>query len=213
MLAVVMVLLSGPTLSGPAFADETVIAALGDSLTQGYGLPVDDGLIPQLQRWLDDQGVEVRLINAGVSGDTTAGGQARLGWTLTPEVDGLIVTLGANDMLRGIPPETARDNLDAILQVAQDSGLTTLMIGFQAPGNFGADYKAAFDAIYPDLADKYGVTLIPSFFAPLRAADDGSADTRAQLMQSDGLHPTAQGVALVVEHIGPFVADMIPDAP
>ena len=97
--------------AGIAQADEVVIAALGDSLTQGYGLPVEQGFVPQLQAWLDANGVEVRLINAGVSGDTTAGGLARVDWTLTPDVDGMIVALGGNDVLRGLPPEETKANI------------------------------------------------------------------------------------------------------
>lgn len=186
-------------------AEQITIAALGDSLTHGYGLPASDGLVPQLDRWLSAEGLDVSVINAGVSGDTTAGGRARLAWTLSPEVDALIVALGANDMLRGIPPEDARANLDAILTEADARDLPVLLIGFQAAGNFGPDYKAAFDAIYPDLAAAHGAALVPSFFAPLRAADDGTPAARARLLQPDGLHPTAEGVALIVESLGPAV--------
>lgn len=192
-----------------AHADEVTIAMLGDSLTHGYGLMDQDGLVPQLDRWLERQGLDVRLINAGVSGDTTAGGRARLGWTLTPEVDGLIVALGANDMLRGLPPDMVHGNLSAIVTDAQTAGLDVLLIGFKAPGNFGPDYKAAFDAIYPDVANAHGLELIPSFFAPLQAVDDGTQGTRSRLMQSDGLHPSVAGVAVIVEAIGPVVADMV----
>ena len=201
MLAIALVL---PGVA--ARADAVVIAALGDSLTAGYGLPEAEGLVPQLQRWLDAAGVEATMLNAGVSGDTTAGGLARLGWTLTPEVDALMVELGANDMLRGLPPEAARANLNAILTEAQNRGLPVLLVGIKAAGNYGPDYKAAFDAIYPDLARIHGAALVPSFFAPLEALDDGSRAVRARLLQADGLHPTAEGVAAIVEALGPEVA-------
>jgi acyl-CoA thioesterase-1 len=134
-------------LAGAAQADEVVIAALGDSLTQGYGLPAEQGFVPQLQAWLDAQGVEARLINAGVSGDTTAGGLSRVGWTLTPEVDAMIVTLGGNDLLRGLDPAQARSNISGILQAAKTADVEVLLVGMDAPGNYGPDYKAQFDAI------------------------------------------------------------------
>jgi len=192
-------------LSGaPALADEVVIAALGDSLTQGYGLPSDQGFVPQLEAWLLARGHEVRLINAGVSGDTTAGGLARIGWTLTDEVDGLIVTLGGNDLLRGLPPEAARANLSGILQAAEGAGVAVLLVGMQAPLNYGPGYQAAFDAIYPDLAAEFGTIYAESFLAPVVAAPD-----MRTLMQGDGIHPNAEGVALIVEALGPQVEALI----
>lgn len=190
--------------AAPATADEVVIAALGDSLTQGYGLPSDQGFVPQLEAWLDARGHEVRLINAGVSGDTTAGGLARIGWTLTDEVDGLIVTLGGNDLLRGLPPEDARANLAGILREAEGRGVAVLLVGMQAPLNYGPEYKAAFDAIYPELATEFGALHAESFLAPILAAEDPAA-----LMQGDGIHPNAAGVALVVEALGPAVEALI----
>lgn len=179
---------------------ETVIAMLGDSLTQGYGLRPDQGLVPQLDAWLGD---DVRIINAGVSGDTTAGGLSRIAWTLTPEVDGVIVALGGNDMLRGIDPAVSRANLDAILTAASEAGVPAMLIGMQAGGNYGPDYKTDFDAIYPDLAAEHGLPLIPSF---LSALGDAPADAAA-LLQPDGLHPNPDGVALIVQSIGPQIAD------
>lgn len=192
-------------LSGaPALADEVVIAALGDSLTQGYGLPSDQGFVPQLEAWLLARGHTVRLINAGVSGDTTAGGLARIGWTLTDDVDGLIVTLGGNDLLRGLPPEAARANLSGILQAAEGAGVAVLLVGMQAPLNYGPGYQAAFDAIYPDLAAEFGTIYAESFLAPVVAAPD-----MRTLMQGDGIHPNAEGVALIVEALGPQVETLI----
>ncbi|MEO0381532.1 MAG: arylesterase, partial [Pseudomonadota bacterium] len=139
-----------------AWSQEVTIAALGDSLTQGYGLAVQQGFVPQLEEWLQDQGRDVAVINAGVSGDTTAGGLSRVDWTLTPEVDALIVTLGGNDLLRGIDPGVSRANLEGILSAATGAGVEVLLVGMQAPGNYGPDYKAAFDGMYPDLSAAYG---------------------------------------------------------
>lgn len=184
-----------------------VVAALGDSLTQGYGLPQGDGLVPQLQAWLDAHGVETRLINAGVSGDTTAGGLARVDWTLTPDVQALIVSLGGNDFLRGIDPAVTRANLDAILTHADAKGLPVLLIGLHAAGNYGPDYQAAFDAIFPDLAKAHGALLYPGFFDPLGTPDGTVVDPG--LMQADGIHPNARGVARVVDSIGPKVLELV----
>ena len=193
----------------PLQAQERTIAALGDSLTQGFGLPPEDGFVPQLQRWLDDQGVEVRLINAGVSGDTTAGGLARVAWTLTPEVDGMMVALGGNDMLRGVEPASARANLDGIMLAAEDAGVDVLIVGMSAPSNFGPAYKAEFDAIYPDLAEGYGALLVPGFFDGLSDGAPLTPAAAAPWMQADGIHPNAEGVAKIVAHIGPRVLELI----
>lgn len=196
--------------AGPAAAEGVVIAALGDSLTQGFGLPPQDGLVPQLQRWLDDQGADVRLINAGVSGDTTAGGLARAAWTLTPEVDGMIVTLGGNDLLRGLDPAEARKNIDGILKTAQSAEVEVLLVGMQAPGNYGPAYKSAFDAIYPELAAEYGTEYLANFFTGL-IREAGSSDPVAarQWFQPDGIHPNATGVALIVPELGAQVLKLI----
>ena len=196
--------------AGPALAEPATLVALGDSLTQGYGLPPEDGLVPQLQRWLDAQGAEVKLVNAGVSGDTTAGGRARLGWTLTPEVDALMIALGGNDLLRGLPPEETRANLEAMLAEAQGRGLPVLLVGLPAPGNYGPDYAAAFDAIWPELAARYDALLVPDMLAPI---DSLPPEARAGLVQADGLHPTAAGVALEVEQLGPKLLDLLARLP
>lgn len=194
-------------LVSPAMAAPLTLVALGDSLTQGYGLPPEEGFVPQLQAWLHAQGQDVTVINAGVSGDTTAGGLARLDWMLTPETDAMIVTLGGNDLLRGIDPANSRANLDAILKEATARGLPVLLVGMEAPGNYGPDYKRDFDAIYPDLATAYGALLADSFFAGLRANGDPAA--AQALMQPDGLHPSAEGVAKIVEGLGPQVLELL----
>lgn len=189
-------------------AEPVTVVALGDSLTAGYGLPEDQGFVPQLQAWLDARGADAVVENAGVSGDTTAGGLARLDWALSPEADALIVTLGGNDMLRGIPPDAARANLDAILAAARDRGLPVLLVGMAAPGNYGADYKADFDGMYPDLAAQYGALLAPNFFGPLL---EGRVDAAAiqRYMQADGIHPSAEGVAGIVDGLGPQVVELV----
>jgi acyl-CoA thioesterase-1 len=191
-----------------AVAEEVVIAALGDSLTQGYGLVPEAGFVPQLENWLDARGADVRLINAGVSGDTTAGGLSRVDWTLTPEVDAMIVALGGNDLLRGLDPEISRANLEGILAAAQAADVEVLLVGMQAPGNYGPDFKASFDAIYPDLAEAYGTLYAPSFFAGIDEAG-GDLSVASAYMQADGIHPNAEGVSRIVDALGPAVLDLV----
>ncbi len=187
---------------------QMTIAALGDSLTQGYGLPEEQGFVPQLRDWLAEQGAgDVEVINAGVSGDTSAGGLSRIAWTLGDDVDGLIVALGGNDVLRGLDPAVTRSNLEAILQAADDAGVPVLLSGMRAPGNYGPDYKAEFDSIFPDLAEKHDVILHPFFLRGLGGDEDMTAVR--DMMQGDGLHPNPQGVARIVEDIGPYVLDLI----
>ena len=191
-----------------AAAEPVTIAALGDSLTQGYGLVPKDGFVPQLERWLLAEGADVRVLNAGVSGDTTQGGLSRVGWTLTPEVDAMIVALGGNDLLRGIDPAVSRANLTGILEAAGQADVAVLLVGLTAPGNYGPDYKRDFDAMYPELAAEYGALHVESFIAPLseRAEEDGAMQ---HFMQADGIHPSAEGVALIVEGLGPRVLELI----
>ena len=194
--------------AAPVAAEPVTVAALGDSLVQGFGLPQEDGLVPQLQAWLDERGAEVELINAGVSGDTTAGGLSRAAWTLTPEVDAMIVALGGNDLLRGIDPELARSNIEGILQAAEEAEVEVLLVGITAPGNYGPDYKEAFDAIFPELSEAYSAVYHPSFFSAF--LDEGQdPSTVSEYMQADGIHPNAQGVAAIVEDFGPAVLELI----
>lgn len=188
-------------------AEPVVIAALGDSLTQGYGLPIEDGFVPQLEGWLTEQNEEVRILNAGVSGDTTAGGLARVDWTLTPDVQALIVILGGNDILRGIDPVSSRENLGKILEIASERNLPILLVGMPAPANFGAQYKAQIDVMYPELATQYGTLYLENFFAPLYAGTE--KNPFAKYMQADGIHPNAAGVAEIVGGIGPTVQALI----
>ena len=194
-------------LSPVAAHAETTIVALGDSLTAGYGLPEGEGLVPQLQAWLTAQGSDITLINAGVSGDTSAGGLSRLDWSLTPETDALIVTLGGNDLLRGLPPSETRKNIDTIVKAATDRGLKVLVIPMEAPGNFGPDYKTDFDALYPEIATTYGAAITQPFFR-LLAPEANDPGQITQWMQPDGIHPNKDGVAEIVTRLGPAILDL-----
>ncbi|OBY26740.1 arylesterase [Leisingera sp. JC1] len=204
-----LALLSLLLFTGAAWAEPLRITALGDSLVQGYGLPQGQGLVPQLERWMIENGAEVTLQNAGVSGDTTAGGAERAEWTLSDNPDGLIVLLGGNDMLRGLAPQEARANLQRILQTAQDKGIEVLLIGMKAPRNYGPDYKQDFDAIYPELAAEYGAVLHPDAFAGIAAAVGNDPAAAQDFMQDDGIHPNARGVALNAAAIGPAALQLV----
>jgi len=198
------------TLAGamPLSAGELpVVLAFGDSLTQGYGLQEEDGFVPQLEQWLAEQGTPATIINGGVSGDTTAGGLARIDWSLTPEVDAVIIALGGNDMLRGLFPEDSRANLSGILDVISQHDLPVLLAGLQGPGNYGPEFRQAFDAMYPELAEEYGAILYPDFLTAVLAS--GDPQEVLQLMQADGMHPNAEGVRRIVEDIGPMVQDLL----
>ncbi|MCR4376759.1 MAG: arylesterase [Rhodospirillales bacterium] len=177
----------------PARADEVTILALGDSLTAGLGLDQADAFPAQLETALRDAGHTVTVVNAGVSGDTSAGGRSRLEWLLTPEIDAVIVELGANDGLRGLDPGETRANLEWILAALKQRGLPVLLTGMQAPPNLGQDYGREFNALYPDLAQRYGALFDP-FYLEGVAADPA-------LNQPDGIHPNAQGVAIIVNRL------------
>ena len=194
-------------LAGSVAAAETTLLALGDSLTHGYGLAEEDGFVPQLEAWLQARGHDVKVINAGVSGDTTRGGLSRLEWSLSEEVDAVIVELGGNDLLRGIDPASSKANLDAILTALGERDLPALLTGLPAPRNYGEDWQRAFDAMYPDLAETHGALRYPNFLAGIGGLEDREAG-RA-LMQDDGIHPNAEGVKKVVEGIGPSVEALI----
>jgi acyl-CoA thioesterase-1 len=197
--------------AAPAESATPRVLALGDSLTAGYGLALPDAFPTRLAARLKHDGVTVDIVNAGVSGDTSAGGLARLDWALADHPDFVLVELGANDALRGIEPQVTYDNLDKILARLKAAGVKALLLGMRAPANWGGDYQRAFDAIYPRLAAKYGVPLYPFFL-------EGVALDPA-LNQADGLHPNPKGVAVLVERIAPYVerlvasGDAVPDAP
>ena len=184
-----------------ARAQEVTILALGDSLMAGYGLGPGEGFPAQLEAALIAAGHDVRVIDAGVSGDTSSGGLARLDWSLDPQTDAVIVELGANDALRGIYPAVTRAALDGIMANLAQRDLHTLIAGMIAPPNMGAAYGQAFNPIFDDLAQDYDAVLYPFFL-------DGVA-AQASLNQADGIHPTAQGIALIVERILPYVEELI----
>lgn len=195
---------AGGQSEAPAENPSKTVVAFGDSLTQGYGLPAESGFVPQLDAWLAGQGSQVRMINAGVSGDTTAGGLARLDWTLVEPVDLVIVNLGSNDMLRGLDPGLVNENLNQILEKLEAQSITTLLVGHLGPLNYGADYKEQYDQAFQELAARYDVEFYPFYFKTLMAPEGVTPDLQ-NYFQADGLHPNAEGVAAVVADMGPFV--------
>ena len=201
----VLVNLFGLAITGGVMAagpEKTVrIVAFGDSLTAGFGLKPGQGFPEQLAKLLAARGVNAEIINAGVSGDTTAAGLARLDWSIPVGTDAVILELGANDALRGLDPKITRDALDKLLARFKARGIPVLLTGMRAPPNMGADYVARFDAIFPDLAKAHDVPLYPFFL-------DGVAALR-DLNQRDGIHPTAAGVDLIVARIAPMVEDFV----
>lgn len=188
-------------LAPPALAREKLVIAFGDSLTAGYGLAAGQSFPAQLQSSLRKQGLSVRVQNAGVSGETTTAGRARLNWvlgSLKAKPDLVILELGANDMLRGLPPAQARANLDAMLRELKRLGIPVVFAGMRASFNLDKTYRAQFDSLYPALAKKHGVRFYPFFM-------NGVAGNR-RLLLKDQLHPTAQGVAIIVRGIQPIVS-------
>ncbi|WP_439142357.1 arylesterase [Planktotalea sp.] len=212
--ALIFVLVFAQTSS--ARAEPVSIVAFGDSLTQGFGLRAENGFVPQLADWLKVNSTEagaIRVINAGVSGDTTAGGAARVDWTLTDDVDGMIVALGGNDLLRGIDPAVSRANLEKILQAAATRDVPVLLVGLVATANMGPSFKQAFDQMYSDLSAQYDTLYVRDFFIGL-LEPDGTVDrdkVRAR-MQLDGIHPNKDGVRDIVQGLGPAVIELIAQA-
>jgi acyl-CoA thioesterase-1 len=188
----------------PAAGRVPVILDFGDSLTAGYGLPAGQAFPARLEAWLHQQGIEVRVVNAGVSGDTTAGGLARLDWALTDKPDLVILALGANDALRGIEPSSVRENLDKMIGKIEASGAKVLLLGMLAPPNWGEEYRHAFDQIFPERAYIHHLPLYPFFL-------EGVA-MQPELNQPDGLHPNERGVAVLVDRIAPVVARLLASA-
>ncbi len=202
MFALVAVVLGGAAAQAATAADRAVrIVALGDSLTAGLGLPADAAFPARLERALKAKGLAVEIANAGVSGDTASGGLARLDWSVPEETDAVIVELGANDMLRGIDPRVTRAALEGIVRRLTERRIPVLLAGMLAAPNLGADYARSFDAIYADLAAKYGLLLYPFFL-------DGVVGQSA-LNQGDGLHPTAAGVDVIVAGILPKAQQLV----
>lgn len=186
-------------------ADERLVVAFGDSLYAGYNLDQDKGLAPVLEAALKARGVKARVVNAGVSGDTTAAGLARLAFTLDGlprKPDLVLVGLGGNDMLRGLSPTETRANLDAILTELKKRGIPILLTGMLASPNMGPDYAATFNPIFADMARKYDATLYPFML-------DGVIGDRA-LQLPDGIHPNDEGVTVIVGKLAPVVAGALP---
>jgi acyl-CoA thioesterase-1 len=182
-------------------AEPLRIVALGDSLMAGYGLAEKDGFPAKLQAALRAKGHDVEVINAGVSGDTASGGLARLDWSVPKDAAAVILELGANDALRAVNPAETRKALDEALRRLRERKLEVLLAGMLAPPNMGAEYSTAFDRIYPELAQKHGVLLYPFFLDGVAAVE--------KLNQRDGIHPTAAGIAVIVERILPSVEKLI----
>ena len=189
-----------PTL---AYSEQKVFI-LGDSITHGFGLAVEDGLVNQLSNWFASEGLNITFINGGVSGDTTAGGLERLSWSLTDDVSALVVALGANDVLRGFLPELTRENLSAIIDIAENNKTPVLLVGTYAPGNYGEQYKLDFDSIFTDLVEEKRIAYIDSYFKPMIDDIKNGKDV-SYLLQADGLHPNPAGVKVIVEYISPQI--------
>lgn len=187
--------------AAPAMAHVPVILDFGDSLTAGYGLMPEQAFPVRLEAWLRGHGVAARVVNAGVSGDTTADGLARLDWALADKPDLVILALGANDALRGIDPATVRANLDEMLRKITAAGARVLILGMLAPPNWGEAYDRAFDKIFSELAQAHHAALYPFFLEGVAMKPD--------LNQPDGLHPNRRGVEVLVERIGPVVAGLV----
>lgn len=199
---------SAPSAAAPADESGPLIVAFGDSLFAGYGLAQNEGLASALDRALAKNGIKAEVVNAGVSGDTSAAGLQRLAFTLDgqPRKPGLVIVgLGGNDMLRGISPDQTRQNLDSILAELKRRDIPAMLSGMLAAPNMGPDYAASFNAIYPDLAKKYGVPLYPFTLDGVIGQSD--------LMLGDGIHPNARGVAAVADRLAPTVGQILAEQP
>ena len=196
LLLTLMLLVTVPpalSLGAATVDDRPRIVAFGDSLTAGLGVATEDTYPARLERRLDEQGLRYRVINAGVSGDTTAGGLRRVEWVLKSHPDMVILELGGNDGLRGLNVQETKANLERIIRRCQEASVTVVLAGMKLPPNYGADYTKAFEAIYPALAKRYRVPLIPFFL-------DGVAGS-ASLNQADGIHPTSEGYRIITEKV------------
>jgi acyl-CoA thioesterase-1 len=186
---------------GTCAEPEIHILAFGDSLTAGYNLPPSKSFAAQLEERVLSQGRKVRVTNAGLSGDTTSGGRTRLAWSLQDKPDLIILELGANDGLRGLDPASMRENLEAMIQECLNTGARVILAGMRAPVNWGEAYRKEFEKVFPELAQKYGLTLYPFFLE--------GVITNPTLLLEDGLHPNANGVERIVDGILPLVLDEV----
>ena len=182
-------------------ADAITLVGFGDSLMAAYNLQASEGFPARLEAALKERGHDVTIIDAGVSGDTTSGGLARLDWSIPDGVDGVILELGANDALRGLPPEKTRENLEAMIARLKERGISVLLAGMLAPPNMGAGYEEAFNAIYPELAAKHDVPLYPFFLDGVTGNPD--------MLLSDGMHPNANGINTMVEKFLPVAEEFM----
>ncbi|QRM53494.1 arylesterase [Sinorhizobium sp. BG8] len=187
--------------ASPLAAQAASLVGFGDSLMAGYQLPAEESFPAQLEKALKEKGFDITIVNAGVSGDTSSGGLARIDWSVPDGTQGVILELGANDALRGIPPEQTEKNLDAMIARLKERKVGVLLVGMLAPPNMGPEYAQTFNAIYSRLAEKHGIPLYPFFL-------DGVV-TQAQLQLEDGMHPNGKGVAVMVERILPAVESFL----
>jgi acyl-CoA thioesterase-1 len=196
-LFLMLMLAAVPAFANPSLSTQVTVLVLGDSLTAGYGLEEDESFPTQLEKRLQTAGYDVDVVNAGVSGDTTAGGLARIEWTLADRPEIVIVELGGNDALRGLDPTQVYANLDRILTRLEAAECRVILAGMLAPRNLGHEYSGKFDRVYPDLAKRHNVLFYPFFL-------EGVA-TDHKLNQADGIHPNAAGVLRIVAGITPLV--------
>ncbi|WP_431320695.1 arylesterase [Rhizobium sp. YTU87027] len=197
----IAVIVASLTFAVAASARTISLVGFGDSLMAGYQLPPGDGFPEKLQAALRAKGVDISIANAGVSGDTTTGGLARIDWSVPDGTDGVILELGANDALRGIPPEESEKNLEQMIARLKERGIAVLLVGMLAPPNMGDDYAARFNPIYQKLAQKHSVALYPFFL-------DGVA-LEAALKLEDGMHPNSKGVDVMVEKMEPAITQFL----
>ena len=186
----------------PAAAQQPVrIVFVGDSLTAGLGVETGKGYVDRLKAKLEEKGLPIEAVNAGVSGDTTAGGLSRLDWSVPDDIDGVVLALGGNDALRGIPVEKSRANLAAAIENLQARGIPVLLAGMMSPPNMGSEYEQAFNTIHSELAAQYGTAFYPFLL-------DGVA-AEAALNQADGMHPNADGMAVIASRILPVMEEFV----
>jgi acyl-CoA thioesterase-1 len=197
LMLALMTIATTPSSQAQPAAKPVKLVVLGDSLSAGLGLPAQEAFPAKLQKALQAKGIDLDMVNAGVSGDTSSGGRDRLDWSVAEGTEGVIVELGANDALRGIDPDLTRAALTDIVARLKARNISVMLCGMMAPPNYGADYAARFNSIYPDLAKKFEVPLYPFFL------DGVAAD--AKLNQADGIHPTAAGVDIIVNNMMPTV--------
>ena len=199
-LSLALVMIVSPLSAG----QEQKVLMIGDSLTAGLGLSRDQSIPVRLEAALKGQGINARIINAGVSGDTSAGGRSRLQWALSEKPDVVVIELGANDGLRGLDPQATLENLDAMIADAKRSGTRILLAGMKAPPNLGGEYGGEFNRIFPSLASKHSVALLPFFLEGVAAVPE--------LNQDDGIHPNEKGVDVIVQNLLPLIKQLLKKA-